>query len=65
MPDDTASSDSLRDALEDVRRKIAVGMDQADRGELFDGEELFRELLKGSDTSESEDQERASPDRSR
>jgi hypothetical protein len=65
MSDDTALSDPLRDALEDVRRKIAVGMDQVDRGELFDGEEFFRELLKGSDTSEREDRERASPDRSR
>jgi antitoxin ParD1/3/4 len=33
-------------ALEEVRRKIAVGLEQADRGELFDGEEVFRELLE-------------------
>jgi antitoxin ParD1/3/4 len=32
-------------ALEGVRQKIAVGLDQADRGELFDGEEVFREIL--------------------
>lgn len=33
-------------ALEEVRRKIAIGLEQADRGELFDGEEVFRELLE-------------------
>ena len=31
--------------LEEVRRKIAIGLEQADRGELFDGEEVFREIL--------------------
>lgn len=31
--------------LEEVRRKIAMGLEQADRGELFDGEEVFREIL--------------------
>ena len=36
---------SRQAALEEVRRKIAVGLDQADRGELFDGEEVFREVL--------------------
>ena len=36
---------SRRAALEEVRRQIAVGLDQAERGELFDGEEVFREVL--------------------
>jgi antitoxin ParD1/3/4 len=33
-------------ALDEVRRKIAVGLEQAERGELFDGEEVFREILE-------------------
>lgn len=31
--------------FEDLKREIAIGIEQADRGELFDGEEVFRELL--------------------
>jgi Arc/MetJ-type ribon-helix-helix transcriptional regulator len=31
-------------ALSDLRAKIAVGLEQAKRGELRDGEEVFREL---------------------
>lgn len=31
-------------ALDEVRRKIAVGLEQAKRGELLDGEEVFRKL---------------------
>src|SRR5438132_13869493 len=31
-------------ALDDLRQKIAVGMEQAERGELLDGEEVFRDL---------------------
>jgi antitoxin ParD1/3/4 len=37
---------SRQAALEEVRRKIAVGLDQAERGELFDGEGVFREILE-------------------
>ena len=37
---------SRQDALEEVRKKIAVGLDQAERGELFDGEEVFRSILE-------------------
>ena len=37
--------DELRRArLEELRREIARGVEQADRGELIDGEEVFREL---------------------
>lgn len=36
-------------AIEDLRRKIAVGVEQARRGELLDGEEVFRELLGEAD----------------
>lgn len=32
-------------ALEETRQKIEIGFDQAERGELFDGEEVFREIL--------------------
>ena len=37
---------SRQAALDEVRRKIAVGLEQAERGELFDGEEVFREILE-------------------
>jgi antitoxin ParD1/3/4 len=37
---------SRQAALEEVRQKIAVGLDQAARGELFDGEEACREILE-------------------
>ncbi len=33
--------------LDDLRRKIAVGLEQAKRGELLDGERVFRELERG------------------
>jgi antitoxin ParD1/3/4 len=37
--------DELRRArLEELRREIARGLEQADRGELIDGEQVFREL---------------------
>jgi antitoxin ParD1/3/4 len=36
---------SRQTALDEVRRKISVGLEQAERGELFDGEEVFREVL--------------------
>jgi antitoxin ParD1/3/4 len=36
---------SRQAALDEVRRKISVGLEQAERGELFDGEEVFREVL--------------------
>ena len=30
--------------LDDLRHKVQIGIDQADRGELIDGEELLDEL---------------------
>ena len=30
--------------LEDLRKEIAVGINQADRGELIEGKEVFRKL---------------------
>ncbi len=30
--------------VSELRERIAVGVEQADRGELLDGEEVFREL---------------------
>jgi antitoxin ParD1/3/4 len=35
-------------ALEAVKQKIALGLEQAKRGQLLDGEEVFRELEKRS-----------------
>ena len=32
-------------ALEEVRRKVREGLDAVKRGELFDGEEVHREIL--------------------
>jgi antitoxin ParD1/3/4 len=37
---------SRQAALEEVRRKIADGLAEAARGELFDGEEVFRDILE-------------------
>lgn len=41
-----------RAALDEVRKKIAVGMDQAGRGELLDGEQVFDELDKQDEAIE-------------
>lgn len=30
--------------MENLRRSIQIGIDQADRGELIEGEEVFRQL---------------------
>lgn len=37
---------SRQRALDEVRHKIAIGLEQAERGEVFDGEEVFREILE-------------------
>ncbi len=38
--------DHLREIqLQTLREKIAIGIEQSDRGELFDGEEVIQELL--------------------
>jgi len=43
------------DPLKELRRQIQIGLDQAKRGELVDGERVFEELLqrrpRGSTTS--------------
>jgi antitoxin ParD1/3/4 len=41
-------ADLLERAREAVRAKIREGLDAADRGELHDGEEVFREILDRS-----------------
>lgn len=49
-PDEPLTSEertSRQAALEEVRQKIALGLEQAKRGELFDGEEVFKEILEG------------------
>ena len=33
-------------AIEELRRHIAIGVEQADRGEFVDGEEVFEELKR-------------------
>ena len=38
MPDDSTPT------LQDIREKIEAGFEQAERGELFDGEEVFKEI---------------------
>jgi len=40
--------DERRAALDEVRRKIKVGLDQIKRGEVLDGEEVFTELERQS-----------------
>jgi len=34
------------DALKELREQIQIGLDQAERGELVDGEMVFQELLR-------------------
>lgn len=34
--------------LEELRREIAIGVEQADRGQFVDGEEVFRKLKEKS-----------------
>ena len=41
--------------LEEVRRKIAIGLEQAKRGELLDGEAVFRELERRSRAAQAEE----------
>jgi antitoxin ParD1/3/4 len=33
-------------SLEEIKAKIASGLDQIDRGEIWDADEVFRELLE-------------------
>ncbi|MDB5321200.1 MAG: type toxin-antitoxin system ParD family antitoxin [Phycisphaerales bacterium] len=33
-------------ALEELRRHVAVGIEQADRGEFLDGDDVFEELKR-------------------
>jgi antitoxin ParD1/3/4 len=40
--------DERRAALDEVRRKIKIGLDQIKRGEVLDGEEVFTELERRS-----------------
>ena len=40
--------DLRRARLEALRREIAVGVEQADRGEFVDGEKVFQELRRRS-----------------
>ena len=42
--------DRLREIrLEELRKEIQIGIDQADRGELMPGDEVFRQLKKRSE----------------
>jgi predicted transcriptional regulator len=45
-PQNSVAESSAESALAEVRRKIAKGLEQAEQGELFDGEEVFRETLE-------------------
>jgi antitoxin ParD1/3/4 len=38
--------------IEKLRHEIAIGIEQAERGDVFDGEEVVRELLEEIDTAE-------------
>jgi antitoxin ParD1/3/4 len=35
-----------QEALEELRKHIAIGVEQADRGEFIDGDEVFEELKR-------------------
>ena len=42
--------DRLREIrLEELRKEIQIGIDQADRGELIPGDEVFRQLKRRSE----------------
>jgi len=45
FPQDIGDESLAEAALAEVRRKIVEGLEQAERGELFDGEEVFRQIL--------------------
>ncbi len=45
--------DVRRAAIRQLRKEIAVGLEQAHRGELLDGEEVFRELGQRSEKRRS------------
>jgi antitoxin ParD1/3/4 len=38
-----------QEALEELRKHIAIGVEQADRGEFIDGDEVFEELKRLSE----------------
>jgi antitoxin ParD1/3/4 len=44
---------ATREGLNEVRRKIAVGLQQLDRGEGMDGDAVFAELLSQLDDSDA------------
>ncbi|HEV3415348.1 MAG TPA: ribbon-helix-helix protein, CopG family [Pirellulales bacterium] len=46
---------SRQENLERLRRDIQSGIDQIDRGEVFDAEEVFEELLQGLPNPEEPD----------
>jgi len=46
VPQDIDAESSAEAALAEVRRKIAEGLEQAERGELLDGEEVFHQILE-------------------
>ena len=49
-PDELLTSEertSRQAGLEEVHQKIAFGLEQAKRGELFDGEEAIKGILEG------------------
>jgi len=41
--------------LEDLRREIAIGIACSDRGEVFDGEEVLRELRQEIEQAQQEE----------
>jgi antitoxin ParD1/3/4 len=42
--------------IEKLRQEIAIGIEQCERGEVFDGEEVVQELLEEIDRAEREQQ---------
>jgi hypothetical protein len=45
---DTISKPDFDQRLEELRKQIAIGSVEADRGEFVDGEEVFAEIRKRS-----------------
>jgi antitoxin ParD1/3/4 len=44
---------ATRDGLNEARQKIAIGLQQLDRGEGIDGNAVFEELLSGFDDGDA------------
>jgi Tfp pilus assembly protein PilF len=55
MKPDSDDERARQQALDRLRREIQLGLDQLARGEYFDAEEVFEELLRGLPDPDEQD----------